>query len=159
MDNHPIPQDVTHFQFKLIGEMTVKQFAFLAAGAVIAWITFALPIFFLIKFPLMLIFFGTGAIFAFIPIEGRPTDLMLSYFMRALFTPNQYIFQREDVTPYIPYHQQPVLAPSSPGQTTPVTQPSTIAMNPSRPILVTTPVDDQGEKEHAVLENILVWCE
>lgn len=95
MENHPIPQDVTGFQFKLIGEMTVKQFAYLAGAVILAWITFSLPIIFIIKFPLILLFLITGFSFSFIPIGGRPADVMFSYFIKDFFTPNQYLFQRK----------------------------------------------------------------
>ncbi len=96
MDNHPIPQDVTHFQFKLIGELTIKQFGYVAAGGILAWITFSLPIEFYIKLLFTLIFAGSGIIFAFIPIESRPADLMLTYFFKALFQPNQYVFRKQN---------------------------------------------------------------
>ncbi|MBI2190204.1 MAG: PrgI family protein [Candidatus Levybacteria bacterium] len=94
MEGHPIPQDVTGFQFKLIGSMTVKQFAYLACGSIMAWIFLSLPFFALIKFPLVLFFFLLGFSLAFIPIEGRPMDLLFSYFIKALFTPNQYIYRK-----------------------------------------------------------------
>src|SRR5579872_2124564 len=84
MDNHPIPQDVTGFQFRLIGDMTIKQFAYLAAGVVLAWICLSLPLFILIKFPLVLLFGGTGLIFAFVPLGGRPADVMILYFFKAV---------------------------------------------------------------------------
>lgn len=95
MDNHPIPQDVSHFQFKLIGDMTIKQFAYLAVGIILAWLFLSLPIFFIIKFFLVVFFAGTGAILAFIPIEGRPADTMILYFIKALFSPNQYIYHKQ----------------------------------------------------------------
>ncbi|OGH21410.1 MAG: hypothetical protein A2958_01285 [Candidatus Levybacteria bacterium RIFCSPLOWO2_01_FULL_38_13] len=94
MENHPIPQDITGFQFKLIGDMTIKQFAYLATGVVLGWITFALPIFILIKIPLVLLFVGLGVGAAFVPIEGRPFDLMISNYIKALFNPTQYIYQK-----------------------------------------------------------------
>ncbi|HXS14731.1 MAG TPA: PrgI family protein [Candidatus Saccharimonadales bacterium] len=94
MDNHPIPQDVTGFQFRLIGDMTLKQFAYLAAGVILAWICLALPVFFLIKFILVAIFAGSGALLAFIPIGGRPADSMLLFFLKALFSPSQFVYQQ-----------------------------------------------------------------
>lgn len=94
MEQHPIPQDVTGFQFKLIGDMTVKQFAYLAGGVVLAWIIFSLPLFWLIKYPLIFVFGMLGVALAFIPVEGRPFDVMLMNFLKALITPNQYIFQK-----------------------------------------------------------------
>jgi hypothetical protein len=94
MDNHPIPQDVTGFQFRLIGDMTVKQFGYLAAGVVLAWITYELPIYFLIKYPLILLFGGLGASLAFLPIEGRPMDIMIFNFIKAIFNSDQYVYQK-----------------------------------------------------------------
>lgn len=94
MENHPIPQDVTGFQFKLIGEMTVKQFAYLAAGGILAWATVSAPGSFFIKFPLASLFFATGFSLSFVPIAGRPMDLMLGRFIRAYFAPNQLIYQK-----------------------------------------------------------------
>lgn len=94
MENHPIPQDVTGFQFRLIGNMTVKQFAYLAVGATLAFITYYLPIFLLIKLLFMALFGFTGFALAFIPLEGRPMDAMIGYFLQALFSPNQYLYQK-----------------------------------------------------------------
>ncbi len=94
MENHPIPQDITGFQFKLIGDMTIKQFAYLGAGIILGWITFALPIFILIKLPFALLFIGFGVATAFIPIEGRPFDIMVTNYFKALFGSTQYIYQK-----------------------------------------------------------------
>lgn len=92
--NHPIPQDVTGFQFKLIGNMTVKQFAYLAAGSLLGVMFYYSPIFILLKLLLVAFFAGLGAAFAFLPIEGRPMDLMVSNFFKDLFSPTQYRYQK-----------------------------------------------------------------
>lgn len=95
MENHPIPQDVTGFQFRLIGDMTVKQFAYLATGAVLAWISFVLPLSIFIRLPFSILFFSLGASMAFLPVAGRPLDTMILYFIKAIFTPNLYIYQKQ----------------------------------------------------------------
>lgn len=95
MENHPIPQDVTGFQFKLIGNMTVKQFAYLATGGVLAVLFYYAPVFILIKLIAIPVCAGLGAALAFLPIEGRPMDLMLTNFVRDLFAPTQYIYHKE----------------------------------------------------------------
>ena len=94
MENHPIPQDITGFQFKLIGNMTVKQFAYLAAGIVLAWITIALPINISIRLLFAFIFSMIGVAFAFLPIQGRPLDIMFSHLMKALINPTQFVYQK-----------------------------------------------------------------
>lgn len=95
MENHPIPQDITGFQFKLVGNMTVRQFIYLAIGVVIAaFVFFILPIPFIIRAPVALISVSIGAAFAFIPVGGRPMDTMVANFFKALFAPTQYIYQK-----------------------------------------------------------------
>lgn len=94
MENHPIPQDITGFQFKLIGDMTIKQFAYLLAGSLLAWVAFSLPVSFLFKFPFIAIFLVFGISFAFFSVEGRPVDTMIINFIKAAFSPTQYIYQK-----------------------------------------------------------------
>ena len=94
MENHPIPQDITGFQFKLIGEMTVKQFAYVAGGVFIAWLFYLFPLIVYIKIPLMLLFGCFGAALAFLPIDGRPMDIMIKNFFKAVFSPTQYVYQK-----------------------------------------------------------------
>ncbi|MBU4098265.1 PrgI family protein [Patescibacteria group bacterium] len=96
MEQHPIPQDVTGFQFKLIGTMTVKQFGYVAVGAILAVICWYAPSpglwLILVKFILLPVFGLTGVIIAFVPIEGRPVDVMATHFVHALISPNQYVY-------------------------------------------------------------------
>ena len=98
MESHPIPQDVTSFQFKIVGDMTIKQFAYLAAGAVIGWLVIALPVISIIKVPIGLGFALFGAGLAFFPIEGRPLDIMVGNFLKALFIPTRYVYDKKEDT-------------------------------------------------------------
>jgi hypothetical protein len=95
MDNHPIPQDITGFEFKLIGDMTIKQFAYIAAGVVIALFCYLLPLLAIIKIPLALCSIGIGAAVAFLPVGGRSMDLMIKNFFKAVFSPTQYVYQKD----------------------------------------------------------------
>lgn len=99
MDQHPIPQDVTGFQFKLIGTMTVKQFGYVATGVIMAVVLFYLPIHsvfgVLLKVILIPLFGSSGVVIAFVPIDGRPIDVMTTNFVKAVFSPNQYIYHRQ----------------------------------------------------------------
>lgn len=95
MENHPIPQDVTGFQFRLIGNMTLKQFAYLATGVIFGWLIFSVNLSAFIRVPLAVLSFLVGFSLAFLPLEGRPMDAMLFYFIKSLFSPNQYIFQKQ----------------------------------------------------------------
>lgn len=99
LEQHPIPQNVTTFQFRLIGEMTLKQFGYLAAGAILAYISFNLPVPFFFRYPLTGIFALGGIGFAFVPIEERPMDVWFMSFIKSIYSPTQYLWQREDPLP------------------------------------------------------------
>lgn len=94
MENHPIPQDVTGFKFKLIGSMTVKQFLYLLGFGILTTIAFVAHISIFIKVPLMLFFAGIGSALAFLPIEGRPLDVMIANFAKTIPSENRYIFKK-----------------------------------------------------------------
>ncbi|MCL5433149.1 MAG: PrgI family protein [Patescibacteria group bacterium] len=117
MENHPIPQDVTGFKFKLIGDMTVKQFAYLAVGCVLAFIFFKAPIYWFIKFPVSFLSAALGVSLAFLPIEGRPLDTMFGNFLRALFSPNQYVYQKLGGELFVPIVVQKIQGPVRQTQT------------------------------------------
>ena len=102
MENHPIPQDVTGFQFKLIGNMTVKQFAYLAVGIILAGVLWASHLNFLIKFPLCIFFALLGAALAYFPISGRPMDMMIGKYIEALVSPTQFIYEKTGGQIYFP---------------------------------------------------------
>lgn len=95
MENHPIPQDITGFKFKLIGKMTVRQFIYVAAGVIIAWIFYILPLPFIVRLPFIIIFASFGAALAFVPIDGRSMDTMIINFIKALFAPTQYVYEKQ----------------------------------------------------------------
>src|SRR5690348_10559922 len=99
IEGHPIPQDITGFQFRIIGDLTIKQFAYLAVGLLLAWIVFAIPFPLFIKIPFAILFAGTGILFAFIPIQGRPADTMLLLFLRAVLHANAYSYDKQQAAP------------------------------------------------------------
>ncbi len=99
MQEHPIPQDITGYQFHLIGSMTIRQFAMVLAGVVAAVVFYqvSLPVF--MKLPISIMFALTGAGAAFVPIEGRPLDQWIVNFFRALYKPTKFFWKREAQIP------------------------------------------------------------
>ncbi|MCR4305548.1 MAG: PrgI family protein [Candidatus Daviesbacteria bacterium] len=146
MDAHPIPQNVTSFQFKLVGDMTLKQFAYLAIGATSAYITF---VFFakdfpLIAWPLVIIFAGLGGAFAFLPIGSRPLDHWTKAFLKAIYSPTKRVWSKNGKTFKEESLFQSRLAMYLTGAQPP--QPATAAENPSLP-LITKPSEPLPTKE------------
>jgi len=95
MEQHPVPQNVTTFQFRLIGDMTIKQFGYLAGGAIIGYICYKLPLPFFFTWPMATLFALGGVGFAFVPIEERPMDVWVLSFIKNIYSPTQFVWSQE----------------------------------------------------------------
>ncbi|MFH1561228.1 MAG: hypothetical protein ABID04_01450 [Patescibacteria group bacterium] len=93
MQQHPVPQAITTYKFRLVGDMTLKQFLELAFGIGIAWLIFSSKINFLFKWTLGPFFGFLGFALAFVPIEDRPLDQWIINFIKAVYLPTQFIYQ------------------------------------------------------------------
>jgi len=93
MQQHPVPQDIIAYKFRLVGSMTLKQFAELAAGLVIAWITFNSSANFFIKWTLGPFAAFLGFALAFVPFEDRPLDQWIINFIKAIYKPTQFLYR------------------------------------------------------------------
>lgn len=100
MDVHPIPQNVTSFQFKLVGDMTLKQFGYLAGGSTVAYLLFVFSAhdYPLVSWPLIIISALSGVSFAFLPIGSRPLDHWLVAFFRAVYSPTKRVWKKNGKT-------------------------------------------------------------
>lgn len=125
MEQHPVPQNVTTFQFRLIGDMTLKQFGYLAGGAILGYIAYKLPLPFFFTWPLAASLALGGIGFAFVPVEERPMDVWFLSFMKSIYSPTQYLWQKTQVTPPASTEKPPVVAPQSAPVAATVPQPST----------------------------------
>jgi len=112
MEQHPVPQNVTTFQFRLIGDMTLKQFGYLAGGAILAYTFYKLPLPLFLNWPFAILFGIGGFGFAFVPIEERPMDVWVLSFFKSIYSPTQYVWDKKAT--------QPLAAPPA---TQPATQP------------------------------------
>lgn len=90
MDQHPVPQNITSYEFRLVGDMTLKQFFQLAGGGLIGVIIYQLPLPFFVKWPLIFVAVGIGAALAFVPVQGRPFSQWLTAFFGAIYAPTEY---------------------------------------------------------------------
>lgn len=95
MEQHAIPQQITSYEFKLVGEMTLKQFGKAAGGIIIALIINASPLVFFIKWPLIFIFAVGGLAMAFVPFQDRPLDVWLKAFIKSIYSPTIYVYRKK----------------------------------------------------------------
>lgn len=97
MEQHPIPQNISSYQFRLVGDMTLKQFFELAGGVVVGLIFYSSPLLGIIKWPFAIISVILGIALAFLPLEERPLERWIVAFFRAIYSPTLYYWKRGDV--------------------------------------------------------------
>jgi len=98
MERHPVPRQISGYEFHLIGDMTLKQFAELSAGAILALLCWSLPIMTIFKFPLVLFFIFLGISLAFVPVNEQPLDRWIINFFKAVYSPTQFIWKKSEVS-------------------------------------------------------------
>jgi hypothetical protein len=113
MEQHPIPQNISSYQFRLVGDMTLKQFFQLAGGIVVALIIYSSPLLGIIKWPFVIISAVLGVALAFLPFEERPLEKWLIAFFRAIYSPTIYHWKKGVVTQKI-FQDEPLEDPSAP---------------------------------------------
>lgn len=100
MEQHPIPQNISSYEFRLVGDMTLKQFLQLAGGIVVGIIIFRLPLPGFVRYPLVFASVVMGITLAFVPINGRPFARYVWVFLMAIYSPTEFIWRHVDqVTP------------------------------------------------------------
>lgn len=105
--NHPIPQEISSYQFRLVGDMTLKQFIQLAGGLLLALLLYATGLHPLIKWPLVLISGLGGAALAFLPFEERPLSLWVLSFFHSIYSPTEYYWDKPGKD-YVFFQTEPV---------------------------------------------------
>ncbi len=112
MQEHPLPQDITGYQFHIVGNMTLKQFAEIGAGCFAGFLIYTTNLLDFIKWPLIGIAVAIGAGAAFVPFEERPLDHWIATFFKVIYTPTKFFWKREpripDVFKYQPSTTKPV---------------------------------------------------
>ncbi|OGM18682.1 hypothetical protein A2686_03305 [Candidatus Woesebacteria bacterium RIFCSPHIGHO2_01_FULL_38_10] len=94
-EEHQIPQEISTYQFRLVGDMTLKQFFQVAAGALIALLIYSSNLPPYLKFPLIILSFLTGVAFAFFPLQDRPLSKWLVLFIKSIYTPTVFIWKKQ----------------------------------------------------------------
>lgn len=110
MEQHAVPQHVSAYQFKLVGDMTLRQFFQLAGGLLVSLMLYASPLHPLIKWPGILFFALLGVALAFLPFEDRPLEKWIVAFFKSIYSPTLYFWKRTEKP--IDYFQEEAPAPS-----------------------------------------------
>lgn len=107
---HAVPQNVMDVEFKIVGDLTMRQFIYLMFTGAAAYASFAFLEGNIFRWPLVLLFglFGIGL--AFVPIEDRGLDEWVVYFFRAVYQPTQRLWKKEiRITPAFSYETMQIM--------------------------------------------------
>lgn len=99
MIEHPVPQNITSYEFRLIGSMTIKQFILLLAGGGLAFLAYSTNLPGFLKWPLVITAVLSGVAMAFLPYEERSLDEWFINFVKAIYRPTKYYWRRTPQPP------------------------------------------------------------
>lgn len=103
MKTHIIPHNIMDVEFKLFGFMNVKQFVYVATGAVLSYIMYNLvasgSVPAVIGWPLIVVFAGLGIAFGLVPFRGRMLDQWLLNYVSAISSPTKRAWMKKGITP------------------------------------------------------------
>ena len=94
LSQHQIPQEISSYEFHLVGDMTLKQFAKMAAGVIIAGIFYTSHLPGFLRFFLTLLPLAIAAALAFAPINGRPLEAWFLIFLRRIYSPTIFFWEK-----------------------------------------------------------------
>jgi hypothetical protein len=96
MEQHAIPQQISSYEFKLVGDMTLKQFLKAAVGIIIAILIRSTKLLAIFKWPLMFASAGLGLALAFVPFQDRPLETWVVSFLRSIYAPTIYTYKKKN---------------------------------------------------------------
>lgn len=96
---HPVPQHIAAFEFKLVGDLTLRQFLYAGVGVAIAYAAYISNLDFLIKWSAIFLAGGLGLGLAFFPIQDRGLDTWIVNFVLSITSPTQRIWHKQVLPP------------------------------------------------------------
>jgi len=154
MEQHPVPSQISAYEFRLVGDMTLKQFAQVAVGCLIALAFYATNLPFYLKWPAIIVFGVSGILMAFVPFQERPLQTWLLAFFKAVYSPTQFLWQKKARIP-----EFLIFKPTSQIKAAPITPQVAAGKQKLTEYLTTlpshpTPLDKQEEKQLAQLGSL-----
>jgi len=95
---HPVPQNIMDVEFKLIGDLTMRQFAYLMVFGLTAYLSYLLVIG-IFKWPTVFALILLGLGLAFVPVEERGLDEWIVNFVKAINSSTQRVWKKEPQIP------------------------------------------------------------
>lgn len=97
---HAVPQNIMDVEFKLVGDLTMRQFAYIFVFGISAYLV-AQNLGGVFRWPIATILGLVGLGLAFVPVQERGLDEWLVNFIKAIYKPTQLIWRKEVVLPSV----------------------------------------------------------
>ncbi|MBW6441325.1 PrgI family protein [Patescibacteria group bacterium] len=95
---HAVPQNIMDVEFKLVGDLTMRQFSYLMIFGLLAYLSYTIiPGIF--RIPIAVVSALLALALAFVPIQERGLDEWLVNFYRSINSPTQRIWKKEPQLP------------------------------------------------------------
>ncbi|MEK7595258.1 MAG: PrgI family protein [Patescibacteria group bacterium] len=109
---HAVPQNIMQVEFKIIGDLTMRQFFYLLIAAIFAFgaIKSGLPSY--VAWPLGIVAALAGVAIAFVPIQDRGMDQWVAFFFQAIYQPTLRVWRKETLIPQYFLYQSAALLKS-----------------------------------------------
>ena len=95
MQQHPVPQNITAFEFKLVGFMTLRQFSYVAIAGVLSFIFFVSGGDGITKWLFIIPISLLGVGLAFLPVGGVSFDKWIILFLHYISSPTKRVWRKE----------------------------------------------------------------
>lgn len=96
---HGVPQNIMDVEFKVIGDLTMRQFFYLLINGIVAYASFMLVDNAAVKWLLVVSFALFGLALAFLPFEERGLDAWIINFFKVIYQDNQRVWRKDVILP------------------------------------------------------------
>lgn len=96
MEMHAVPQNIMQVEFQLFGNLTIREFSIIAAGGILAFVTYSMGFPAVIQWPLVIMFAGGGILIAKYKINDRNLEGYLFSFFNAMMAPQKMVWKKSE---------------------------------------------------------------
>ena len=151
-NSHAVPQNIMSVEFKLIGDLSIKQFVFIAVPLVLGFLMYVFHVNNYITIFLTGILLLAAVFIDFVPIDQRPLDIWITNFLIAIKHPTQRVWRKKPQYPSIleiPKQLRPVAIQKKNEDVA-----TFLYQSPIDTSLVSEGTDILDEREKALISNI-----
>ena len=99
MERHSVPQNLMDVEFKLFGALTIRQFAYLAAGCLIGVMVYYSSLPEILRLIFVGISVGGGLILSLAKINGQASTVWLANFILSMIVPQERLWRKTPIVP------------------------------------------------------------